>query len=280
MRITLTAFVLLEALMGLCAEEPDPGYPTWLDHAPGLVAHWRFEETIDPHLALATDGRHLEVDEAAMRGTFFPGGASLKLSARVRDEKNDYVGRTEQIVFGEAGVSGRAFRFTGKNSAVYLFRDPGLEPGMSDFSFELWIKPDTTEKGGFLVCRVSPLAKAAAGIFFQTRPQGGLSFTVSESRDRSASVSAPERTIVPGRWQHVVAVRRGATLALYVDGALITEASGPLGLRIPPYGDYSIGADDWGGRGFVGLIDEVAYYNAALTGEVIAQHSRSIELTP
>ena len=56
-----------------------------MEETPGLVAHWRFEEAIDPRLDPEKKGTRVEVEEEAMKGLFFPGGAMLKLSARVHD---------------------------------------------------------------------------------------------------------------------------------------------------------------------------------------------------
>ena len=274
MRIIKTVFIFFAALAVLSAAEPESKYQAIVEGTPGLVAHWRFEETIDPRLEPAKKGTHIAVDEEAMKGIFFPGGASLKVSARLHDSKDDYIGRTEEVTAGEKGISGKAFRFNGKDSLVYIFRDPGLEPGVDDFSFELWIKPDSTDNAAMLLNRISPFAKGSGGIFFQMSPKGAVVFSIVESQKRSMSMTAPEGTIGPGRWHHIVALRRSSALALYVNGKLIKEESGEPGLRIPTYGDYIIGGTPWNRR-FLGLIDEVAYYNVALPPEEIAKHFRA-----
>ncbi len=272
MKNILKASVFFAAFAVLSAAGPVCQYHAMVDKTPGIVAHWRFEETIDPRLETRDKGTRVDVDEQAMRGTFFPGGGSLKVTARLRDSINDYGGRTEEVGLGEKGIAGKAFRFSGKSSVVYIFRDAGLESGADDFSMELWIKPESVDKGAILLHRLSPFPKATGYVVLSTGPNGNLHFTFGESQDRRMSISVGEGTIVAGKWQHIVALRRGASLALYVNGKPVKEESGPAGLRIRPFGNLSVGADDWGGRGFVGLIDEVAYYNVALPAEEIARH--------
>ena len=239
----------------------------------GLGAYWSFEEMIDPRLAPEKRER-LEVDEQELRGLFFPGGSRLKISARVHDSRDKFFGRTEEVTTGEDGISGKAFGFDGKDSLVYLFRDPALEPGTGNFTFELWIRPADTDSAHFLVHRLSPFAKGNGGIYLCLNPKGVLIFSIVERQGRAASVISVEGAIVPGRWQHIVALRRGTTAAIYVNGKLVKEESVPVGLQVPPYGDTVIGGTPWDRR-FSGLIDEVAYYNRALSSEEIVKHFRA-----
>jgi len=249
------------------------GYKETVATTGGLAAYWSFEEIIDPRLEPEKRGR-LEVDEQELRGLFFPGGSRLKISARVHDSKNEFFGRTEEVTTGQRGVSGKAFRFNGKDSLVYLFRDPALEPGTGNFTFELWVKPDDTDNAYFLVHRLSPFAKGNGGIYLQMNPKGKLIFTIVERQGRAVSMSSAEGAIAPGRWHHLAALRRGTTAAIYVNGKLVKEQSVPAGLRVPPYGDTVIGGTPWD-RKFSGFIDEVAYYNRALTSGEIVRHFRA-----
>ena len=246
------------------------GYKDTVTKTSGLAAYWSFEENIDPRLEPEKRQR-LEVDEEKLRGLFFPGGSRLKISARVHDSRGEFFGRTEEVTTGEDGVSGKSFRFDGRDSLVYLFRDPALEPGTGNFTFELWIRPADTDNAYFLVERLSPFAKGQGGIYLQLNPKGKLIFSIIERQGRAASVSSADGAIVPGRWQHIVALRRGPTAAIYVDGKLVKEESLPVGLRIPPYGDTVIGGTPWD-RKFLGLIDELAYYERALTSGEIVKH--------
>ena len=242
----------------------------------GLVAHWSFEEIIDPRLETEKRQR-LEIDEEELRGLFFPGPSKLKISARVHDSRDEFPGWTHGVTTGHRGVSGKAFRFNGKYGVtVYLSRAPALEPGTGNFTFELWIKPDDIpiDKAYFLVHRLSPFSKGegGGGIYLNINPKGTLIFSIVERQGRSVSMSSAEGGVAPGRWQHIVALRRGPTAAIYVDGKLVKEEDVPLGLRIPPYGDTRIGGTCWGERTFPGLIDELAYYNSALTPGEIVKH--------
>jgi len=259
---------LVSILVGLGLRAGD--YARVITDTAGLVAYFRFEEVVDPRLEFDKE-EHPAVDEKALRGLFFPGGSSLKLSVRLRDEVGDFYGRTEEVRTGEMGIFGKAFRFNGKDSRVYVFRDPRLESGVGDFSLELWIKPDDTDASYMLLQRQSPFAKGNGGIFLQMGSGGTLSFSIVERQHRSIAVSAPKGTLSPKQWQHIVAIRRGATLSLFINGRLLKAQTGPPGLRIPDYGDIIIGGTAWD-RLFRGLIDEVAFYNKALSPREIESH--------
>ena len=87
----------------------------------------------------------------------------------------------------------------------------------------------------------------------------------------SASSVAGGPGIGPGTWHHVAAVYDGTSHANYLDGVEvgrnsnpITPEPGPMSLKIGARGD------DRADR-FIGLIDEVALYDRALTANEIAQ---------
>jgi hypothetical protein len=86
-------------------------------------------------------------------------------------------------------------------------------------------------------------------------------------------VTAPRRA--RPTWTHLVLVRSGERLLLYVDGALVAHArlvgrvnDGAGTLAIGKAGDGSL---DW----FDGAVDEVALYPSALSSAVISAHFRS-----
>lgn len=77
------------------------------------------------------------------------------------------------------------------------------------------------------------------------------------------------RPLIPGRWTHVVATYDGATLQVYLDGALSARAPSSLSIENGT-GDFVIGAagDDY----FPGSLDEVTVYGTALTPEKVRAH--------
>ena len=72
-----------------------------------------------------------------------------------------------------------------------------------------------------------------------------------------------------GEWHHVVGTYDGSTIRLYVDGTQDTAAAYGGGLSTCPYNVWIGGNSDRPGREFIGLIDEVALWNRALTMEEV-----------
>jgi hypothetical protein len=80
------------------------------------------------------------------------------------------------------------------------------------------------------------------------------------------------------RWQHLVAVKDGAAMKLYINGELVGEGRDtnelPTGLRLligRLYPDSSRSV-----RPFIGQLDELAIYDRALSPEEIAKHFQLI----
>lgn len=73
-----------------------------------------------------------------------------------------------------------------------------------------------------------------------------------------------------GRWYHLVGVRSGDEIKLYVDGALAaTEAAGPADVST---GALAVGRAKWSGGNtdfWNGAVDQVRVYDKALTGKEV-----------
>jgi len=72
-----------------------------------------------------------------------------------------------------------------------------------------------------------------------------------------------------GQFSHLVGTWDGVTLRLYINGVLNAQTvpgASPVDLGYPFYiGGYLL-PDNYAGQFFNGLIDEVSYYNRALSG--------------
>jgi hypothetical protein len=80
----------------------------------------------------------------------------------------------------------------------------------------------------------------------------------------------------PRRWQHVVAVRQGTKLQLYLDGKLVQEGEDPsptpLGLQLVIGQLYTETVE----RFFIGQLDEVAIYDRALPSDEVRHHFKCL----
>lgn len=244
-------------------------YPSCVLKTPGLQAYWRFEEKMDPRLEVSGK-KSLQVDQDALRGLFFPGGASLKVSVRLVDATGTHCGKTEEVRTGEKGIAGCALGFSGVDSLVYLFRDPAFESGTGDFSVEMWVKPDNFNSSPMLASRMTPLCKGNGG-WYVSAAKGSVSFSLRRWAGVDFTVKCPEGTLKTGVWQHLVCVRAGGSLHLYVNGAAAATAPCPPGFRVPDYGDMNLGGTPWANR-YVGSMAEFAYYAKALTAETVKEH--------
>jgi hypothetical protein len=81
-----------------------------------------------------------------------------------------------------------------------------------------------------------------------------------------------DRSYQPRRWQHIVAVRHGDSLRLYLDGEQVASATDPermaLGLQLVLGQLYTETVE----RFFIGHVDEVVIYDRALEDSQIMRH--------
>lgn len=140
--------------------------------------------------------------------------------------------------------------------------------GEAPFSLELWINLDS--------------GSATQSILYRRLPSGphGYSIGVSSSdvlfwnrADGSSTQTQSGPTLATGTAYHVVATYDGASMRLYVDGAL---AAGPTATTISGMtasgGTLYIGEGFGGGDGYDGDLDEFAVYDFALSASQVANH--------
>ena len=79
------------------------------------------------------------------------------------------------------------------------------------------------------------------------------------------------RNITDGQWHHVVGVSKGTTIDIFVDGVLDTANLGNTHAVQAKTGLAYIGYDDFA-LSLVGILQDVAIYNRALTPAEILDH--------
>jgi len=193
---------------------------------------------------------------------------------RAENDANDSVGNHNGTLFNGVGFAGgevgQAFSFNGNNQAVVIPYSPSLVS--TQYSMEAWVKPTsqvTTEDGqevifgesyGFGQLVVRPGTTGVQVVFLFGNGGGGW-YEVDGTAD-----------IPIGQFTHVIGTWDGTTLKLYINGVLnntSTPGAAPVSSGCPFYigGFYSPDDDEcWTvSQFFVGLIDEVSYYNRPLT---------------
>jgi hypothetical protein len=170
-----------------------------------------------------------------------------------------------------------------------------VELATDDYSVEMWVKPSHVHNGGLL----SMLAEAAGdakdardlhAVFLQLLGQQGPTFDREHPcRIRFLHRNPPGTNALTGtscisksaytlrRWQHVVGVKEGESVRLYVDGVLSARANDKTPLASGPL-RIAIGQPLIVRRvlPFVGQLDEIAIYDHALSDEEVARHHRSV----
>lgn len=188
----------------------------------------------------------------------------------------------------------------GDNRFVWFGPDPGDRQLASerfagladrDYSIELWVNPDAIREMS-LASLVAPherpgpewdhlallelralegrFSHAAGAVRYLHRwppgPVGGV------------NVFSPQ-PYRPGLWHHLVGVRQGPTMSLYMDGRLVhtvpipaARASIPMQLVLGILPTHH----EWDRRRFVGALDEVALYDRPLAAEEVAARDRLV----
>jgi hypothetical protein len=235
-------------------------YVEAVKHASPII-YWRFEELHDERIE----------NEVADRFQGIVVG-SLKWSSQ---------GNNQAIEFG-TGLSNESLR-------AYVESSDSLGGQISDsYSVEVWVKPSHYHLGALASFVRNPVTQGNAGLHGALLELGGPLTTPSTiehpGRIRFLHRDPPSEDANLGtscfskapyelrRWEHVVAVKDGPQMRLYVNGQQVataednTKLSTNLTLLIGQLDRHR----DW--RRFVGQLDELAIYNRALSDSEIRKH--------
>jgi len=170
------------------------------------------------------------------------------------------------------GMKGGALDFDGDDDFVDMGDQAELKMGSADFSITLWARGTWTADGAFAVQGSIFAGGKRYGLF--PRSTGGVKFEIDDNVSDKKIHSAANYN--DDAWHHLVGVRDGTNLRLFIDG--VEDTNSPL--DITGYGDlddsrgFRIGAafnegSDVVSEYFEGRIDDVRIYNRALTSEEI-----------
>lgn len=220
------------------AEEEDDGLASSQSlSSSNLVGHWRFDET----------------------------GGTIAEDAAGRDHD----GTLKNGPTRAAGKHGGALRFDGANDFVDVGDVLDMKAGQ-DFTVSAWINTtNVVPNNGDSQRIVSKQAPGGSLYFLRLKTDGRPSFGV-----RSGYTNGGEQlgrgSVADGRWHLVTGMRKGATISLYVDGALhgsMTATSSDLSNAAR----LLIGAYTPTEQHFRGSIDDVRIYTRALSGSEVAE---------
>ena len=157
------------------------------------------------------------------------------------------------------GKYGGALTFDGVNDIVTINDSSSLHL-TSAMTLEAWVRSTTSSSGwrSVLLKEIpGELSYALYGNTGTNRPS--VQITANTSVDTRGTAQLPANT-----WVHMAGTYDGATLKLYINGALVSSnaASGTLRASTNP---LRIGGNLVWGEYFIGQIDDVRIYNGVLT---------------
>lgn len=163
------------------------------------------------------------------------------------------------------GARGSALRFNGEGQ--YAQTDGPVVDTTGDYTVSAWASLDALP--GNYATVVSQDGRRQENPFYLQYGQGAFAFSTPGAH-RARLEMTPEL----GRWYHVVGVRSGDEIKLYVDGKLAATAA--AGTADVSTGALSVGRAKWSGGNtdfWNGSVDQVAVYDRALSAdEVSALH--------
>jgi Ca2+-binding RTX toxin-like protein len=140
------------------------------------------------------------------------------------------------------------------------------------FTFEAWFRPD--DAGTARAMLTDTATGSASGVVLVREADGSLHAIISSSADSArAEVRTAPLSLVPGSWHHVALTRADDRIAIYVDGNLAADAPAtPIAFSDLRAG-VGVGERFGTYEGWVGGIDEVAFYDRALDAATIHAHA-------
>ena len=152
--------------------------------------------------------------------------------------------------------------FDGTNDYLGIGSNSKLE-FTSSFSLSAWVKPDLNKTQ--YVIDTATSANTGNGYMLRCNSNGTVrfwSYSANASLDSTATVSTSS-------WNHLVAVKDGSTLRLYINATTpVTRTDSSF--NTSNTANLRIGSSSLLGGYFNGLIDEVSMYNYALTGSNVS----------
>lgn len=130
--------------------------------------------------------------------------------------------------YGGAKIATAQSKFGGaslRTSSGGLYLSGGENPlhmGVSDFTVECWLRPDTSAAGAIINNYDSGIT--SSGFVVQSNGSGVVAAYFYSGSTAIAATSASGK-FAAGVWQHLAVVRHGASFVLYLNGLNIASAS-------------------------------------------------------
>lgn len=154
----------------------------------------------------------------------------------------------------EGGLIGEAGVFNGSQIVRVPAKPSLLMASATGWTLTTWLKLDQSFPDGVIFKRVG----AAGAVIVSVKdliPHVEIVDATGASQDY-----ASDKPLTLATWQHLALVASPENFSLFIDGVAI----GTFSVKLPELtGDFTIGADEAGGHGFTGSIDQFALYKIA-----------------
>ena len=158
----------------------------------------------------------------------------------------------------EGGLIGEAALFNG-SQFIRVPATPSLQmsPGLG-WTIESWVKIDQSQSNSVIFERSGVGGHVALSIISDL-----VAVQVEEGSKQELKALTP---LTLGSWHHLAVVTNSSSIVLYVDG----QSAGSLGIVTRDLtSNISIGGDEFGQRGFTGLLDQLSIYKVARDANAI-----------
>ena len=195
----------------------------------------------------------------------------------------DLAGKLDGRILGSASLEpvGRleSLKFDGSTTSVMLAEDHNkAKLPTQDITAEAWLRIDRPQAWGGIIGAIQDNGKFERG-WVLGYSGDKLSFGVNATGGKDAITYLAAKTpFAAGSWHHVVGTYDGATLKIYVDGALANTSTAQQGpIKYPPKAFFEIGAYHDKDENFrlAGQLNEVRLYSRALAATEIVAHYRA-----
>lgn len=234
----------------------------------GLYTYDRREIKVDAKKVRQINEQVIAAGAAAGHRDEVKGGAAWNLDEGKGTEAGDQGPNRLPLTLSAGttwtpGVHGSALKFNGEGQ--YAETASPVVDTTGDYTVSAWASLDALP--GNYATVVSQDGRRTENPFYLQYGQGAFAFSTPGGK-RARAEMTPET----GQWYHLVGVRDGDELKLYVDGSL--AATAPAGSADVSTGPLSVGRAQYAGaKGdfWNGSIDQVRVYDKALTADEVSE---------
>lgn len=191
---------------------------------------------------------------------------------------NDVVGSNNGTLQGGAtfapGKVGQAFSFNGVDAYVDVPNSNNLNPGTSDFTVDFWMNTSSVPNLAEYLLTKRDVCNFTSFWSIQTQSTGTVTAELDDGSFTNYNAIFGTAVVNDGQWHHIALVRQSVTATLYIDGFSNASGSTPGITNISNSSDLLFANSPCvpgnGSQFYQGLIDEVEYFNRALSPVEIA----------